>query len=383
MLFVAAFTFGQRGPFAASVDDGNSAGGSGTGICNDGFENIPTPAGGFPVTSNMGYRDTGIQGASKWHKGTDYATGCGTRIAGPPPGCQKLGGDATGTRGGYGHVATFDCGNNNAGQKIMIQYAHLQGANSYNANSNTITTGNSGVGGCHLDYIMTVGGKTVDAQCATGVVTSTYSYGNSSRKSGPLCPQSGQVNICDSAFGEQLRQHSDEKFSGSGGRNGYDIANGSTTGGGGGGGADSGNSVGDGFDAGDPVSVFQGTQNLPGGNAPITPRGPIEELGPGVNVLPEPDIGPEEEFNPAMLQPRCESSTCISQDHIDNAKHVNVADDKMQSYHDQILPPKDGNCAAPKETGVTAYRQVVGRFEKNPDAFCLNQGCVKVGQECQ
>ncbi len=329
----------------------------------------------------MGYRDTGIAGASKWHKGTDYATGCGTSIAGPPSGCQKIGGNATGTRGGYGHVATFNCGKNNAGQDIMIQYAHLQGANSYNANSNTITTGNSGVGGCHLDYIMTIGGKTVDAQCATGNVGGTYDYGNSSRKSGPTCPQSGSVNICDSAFGEQLRQHSDEKFSGSGGRNGYDIANGQTTSGGGG--ADSGTQNSEGFDAGDPISIFQGTQNLPGGDPIVPPRGPIEEPGPAPNTLAEPNVGPEEAFTPEALQPRCATSTCISQDHIDNAKHKNVADDKMLSYHDQILPPKSGNCPVPKETGVTAYRQAVGKYEKKPDTFCLNQGCVKVGQECQ
>lgn len=351
------------------------------GLCANGNANIPNPAPGYGITSNMGYRNLCERGAgSCWHKGTDYGTPCGARIPGPPPGCKKIGGSGTPRAGGYGFVARFDCGPNNAGQKIMIQYAHLQGSNSYNASSNTITTGSSGVGGCHLDYILTVGGKVVDAQCATGSVTGNYTYGRSSRKSGPQCPRSGQVNICDGAFGEQLRKHSDEKFSGSGGKNNYDIANGRTTPGGGGG---SSNQNEEGFDpSGQSTTVNQGTVSGPQSGSPSDPnRPPIEEeQRPDI---PEPTGPPEPPFDPSALRPRCQSTTCISQDHIDNAKHKNVQDDKVNSYV-KMLSAKEG-CEDEdlRKSNVTVYRQIEGEYENYPDAFCLRQGCGHVDEKCR
>lgn len=353
-----------------------------SGICADGNESIPYPAQRngqqYGITSNMGYRDTGIQGASKWHKGTDYATPCGTQIDGPPAGCQKTGGSGTGTRGGYGNVATFDCGPNNAGQKIMIQYAHLQGGNAYNASTNKITTGNSGVGACHLDYILTIDGKVVDAQCATGDVGGTYTYGNSSRKSGPQCPQSGAINICDPELGNALRQHSDEKFNGSGGRNNYDIQNGSTRGGGG---PDSGGQNSEGSEpTGSSTVIDQGTVSGPLVTPPAD-RPIIEE--PQRPDNPEPLAPISGKFNPTASKPRCKSSTCISQDHIDNAKHENVEDDKVQSYVDLLTHTEDCKETDLKRSDVTVFRQIEGGYENYPDAFCLRQGCAHVDNRCQ
>ncbi len=354
----------------------------GAGICEDGFENVATPAPTAGITSNMGYRSLCERGAgSCWHKGTDYGTACGTTIPGPPVGCTSLSGDRTPQAGGYGYTAKFDCGTNNAGKKIMIQYAHLQGPSSYNSSSNTIVTGNSGVGGCHLDYIMTVDGKVVDAQCATGNVTGAYTYGNSSRKSGPQCPQSGQVNICDPAFGDALRKHSDEKFAGSGGKNNYDIANGTTSDGGSNSGADP--SSQEGFDSGDPTTVLQGTQSGPQGGIPVPP-GPIEEPQPP--IYPEPQGDPEPKYDPTALKPRCQSSTCISQDHIDNAKHKNVQDDKVKSHVDLLTPTQACAEGDLQKTNVTVFKKDPDKasgLDEYDDAFCLRQGCAYVDKKCQ
>lgn len=357
---------------------------TGTGICDDGNESIPYPAQRngqeYGITSNMGYRDTGIQGASKWHKGTDYATPCGTQIDGPPEGCNHTGTNPQRNKAGkvvgYGWKSTFDCGTNNAGQKIMIQYAHLQGGNAYNAATNKITTGDSGVGACHLDYIMTIDGKVVDAQCATGDVGGTYTYGNSSRKSGPQCPQSGAVNICDPNFGNALRDHSDEKFNGSGGKNNYDIANGTTTGGG-----SNVNTEEEAFEpTGSSTVIDQGTVSGPLVTPPAD-RPIIEE--PQRPDRPEPLAPISGKFNPTALKPRCQSSTCISQDHISNAKHENVEDDKVQSYVDLLTHTEDCKETDLKKSDVTVFRQAKGGYEKYPDSFCLRQGCAHVDNQCQ
>lgn len=259
----------------------------------------------------------------------------------------------------------------------MIQYAHLQGPSSYSSSSNTIVTGNSGVGGCHLDYIMTIDGKVVDAQCATGINSGAYTYGASSRKSGPKCPAGN--NICDPAFGDALRKHSDEKFSGSGGKNNYDIANGTTSDGGSNSGADP--SSQEGFDSGDPTTILQGTEGGPQGGIPVPPA-PIEEPQP--TQYPEPTPTPAGPYNPTAAKPRCQNSTCISQDHIDNAKHKNVRDDKVKSHVDLLTA--EGGCKAEEDlqkTKVTVFRQGDGEYDKYDDAFCLRQGCAYVDKKCQ
>jgi hypothetical protein len=79
----------------------------------------------------------------------------------------------------------------------------LSGPNAYSQSTNTFTTGNSGAGGCHLDYIIAVDGVPIDAQCATGTpAPGGYKYGKSSDHHGAACPITGQpVNLCD---GENL-----------------------------------------------------------------------------------------------------------------------------------------------------------------------------------
>jgi hypothetical protein len=264
----------------------------------------------------------------------------------------------------------------------MIQYAHLQGGNAYNAATNQITTGNSGVGGCHLDYIITIDGKVVDAQCATGNVTGAYSYGNSSRKSGPQCPQSGNVNICDPAFGDALRNHSDEKFDNNG-RNNYDIENGTTSGGGSNTGSDPGGENQEGFDpAEESIVVNQGTVSGPISGTPGD-REPLEE--PQRENGEEPQGEAEAKLELEALKPRCESSTCISQDHINNAKHDNVKDDKVTSYVDLLIHTEECQETDLKKSGVTVFRQIEGGYDPEypDDAFCLRQGCAHVDKECK
>ena len=177
-------------------------------LCESGQGYLNRPAEGYGITSNMGPRN--CAGCSRNHPGTDYATPCGTQIAGPPPGCVQSGsrdGISDSAAGSYGNYLQFDCGTNTAGEQISIQYAHLSNAN-YNASTNLITTGQSGSGGCHLDYIVTIDSQTIDAQCSTGSVESgVYSYGNSSTRHNVACPVIGQPNLCDPAVTTQLVEH--------------------------------------------------------------------------------------------------------------------------------------------------------------------------------
>jgi len=194
-------------------------------LCDDNAGFIPRPAPTFGISSNMGPRNTGIAGASKNHRGTDYnlpgSADCGTQIPGPPAGCVKSG--ETNSNSGYGNTLKFDCGNG-----IKIQYAHLQ-TTDYNPSTNLITVGGSGVGsGCHLDYILTLDGKAVDAQCATGNLREEYSYGGSSTKHGQKCPFAAEVNLCDASVKQKLQEHSDAVFNGSG-ANDYEVKDGTTS----------------------------------------------------------------------------------------------------------------------------------------------------------
>ena len=315
----------------------------------------------------MGKRNIkGCSACSKNHKGTDYGTPCGTKLKGPPPGCKFIG---MAQRGGYGHTASFDCGNG-----VKLQYAHLQSANSYDPATNTITTGSSGVGtACHLDYVMTIDGQVVDAQCATGNASKErYIYGNSSTKHGKMCPHAGKQNLCDPAVREALKNHSKDVWGGS--PPSYDVKSGSTSGGP--------STQEGGTDQGTPVIVDNSNQS------PKDPEPPIEEPGPPPEEEKKDPTNPESPFNPEASKPRCDNSTCITDPMIENAKHKRVDDDKVKSHLEFILPPgtspAEGECKDPHQTGATVHRQTAeggyGQLKKYLDAFCTNQGCTYVNE---
>lgn len=333
-------------------------------MCDDGQGFIDRPAAGHGISSNMGPRDTGIPGASKNHKGTDYLTPCGTKIGGPPEGCVNMNGGAkTPQNGGYGYAAHFDCGNG-----IKIKYSHLQNANSYNPASNTITTGNSGVGGCHLDYIIEVNGTVVDAQCATGLVTGDHTYGNSSTKHGKQCPFSGAVNLCDSNVQNELRQHSNDVFNNSGANN-YNVPEGSTQNQG-----PAENS--ENTDTGTQV-INQGTQGKDGTggvNSNGNPYEVPEETGSPAEEQPPEQADGGEGYQDSGSQPRCDNSTCITRETIDIAKNKKTEYDKAESYKDYLS--SEGECQPPIKTGADVFHQEIGKYRKYPDSFCTNRGCV-------
>jgi murein DD-endopeptidase MepM/ murein hydrolase activator NlpD len=336
------------------------------GGCTLGYPATDTSGKTYGITSNMGKRNiAGCAACSKNHKGTDYGTPCGTKLKGPPKECKFMG---MAQRGGYGHTASFDCGNG-----VKIQYAHLQSANSYDPSTNTITTGSSGVGtACHLDYVMTIDGQVVDAQCATGnASTEVYYYGKSSTKHGQKCPIKGEINLCDPETREALKNHSKKVWSGS--PPGYDIKNGTTTGGPGG---------------GEQEGGTENTAATPDGQENENPQDeepPIEEPQPPPEETPIDPADPESPYNPEASKPRCDNSTCITQPMIENAKHKRVDEDKAKSHNNLILPPKEGECPEPHKTGVMVHRQTLegeyGKLKEYIDAFCTNQGCTYVNEE--
>lgn len=293
--------------------------------------------------------------ASLMHRGTDYDTNC-KPISGPPTSrCVKVFG---GTKGGYGNVLQFDCGDG-----IKLQYAHLASSN-YNATSNVISTGDTGVGSCHLDYIMTIDGKVVDAQCSTGSVGPQYTYGEGSDHHNEKCPHKGPVNLCDPTVKQELKDHAAKIFKGSDKAN-YVIGDGSTS------------PITQDKDheahAGPGTVVFQGTGGKDGTGG-VTPKdNPIEEKGKDPEEEEPEEPEPAEEYDPKASTPICDNSTCITQDTIDNAKHLRVKDDKVKTHLEYLTA--EGKCKDPIETGITVLRQKPGKIVEYPDAFCTNVGC--------
>jgi len=338
-------------------------------LCEDGKGYINTPDPANNVSSNMGgryiqqFEDDGTR-YSKNHPGTDYALGCGSQIPGPPPGCALSGSTAISadTQSGRGNQLFFDCGVNDAGQSIKLHYSHLQNAN-FNPTENLITTGNTGSGGCHLDFIMSVDGQTIDAQCSTGTVnTSVYQYGKSSTRHGATCPVSGQPNLCDSEVVNQLLDQ---------GRR-----------------------------------AREGTTNAPGvpdgpggGAAPAPPDGPTVAPPPGTpgftgydyETIPNygqggqtgtynRDVPPiRTPYVPPPHRNLCDTPTCITQDTVSIADHDFVRFDNVETDLDLIT--SEGTCLPPIETGVIVQRQIIGGLINYPDSFCLNKGCSYIEEE--
>ena len=329
-----------------------------------------------PISSNFGKRN--IPNGSTWHRGTDFCTPCGVEIAGPPPGCVNAeGGTTTSLRNGYGYTARFDCGNG-----IQIQYAHLQSANSYNPRSNLITTGGTGSGGkkvfgCHLDYVLTIDGKAVDAQCATGTSDGNYIYGNSSTRHNQQCPNNGKANLCDDATRQALRDHADRVFSGSDGQQNYDVTNGSTSSGGTSTNPDNVGTV----DTGPSTYVFLGTGTVGGGGPDVDEDVPDTDVGNDPEEEEDDPDDPADEYDQETSTPRCENSTCITTKMISTANNDEVDWKKVEANTDIIEPPKEGEeseCIDPRPTGFDVRKQIPGDRITYEDAFCTQQGCTYV-----
>lgn len=329
----------------------------------------------YGISSNTGYRTLCKTGKGSCnHKGTDYKTPCGTTIKGPPPGCKYIGSGGN-AKTGYGYWASFDCGNG-----VKVKYNHLQTPN-YNQANNTLVTGKTGKGtGCHLDYIITIDGKVVDAQCATGNAKTGragYTYGASSRQHGSFCPINGKPNLCDPNVRQQLKDQSDKAWGGK--APGYDVKSGKTT-----------NPPSGGGDTGDTEGEDTGTPDYPSPEPePPEDPGPIEEPQPPPEETPIDPGDPDSPFNPEASKPRCDNSTCITDPMIENAKHRRVDEDDVKSHLEWILPPgekpAEDECKDAHETGITVHKQVGGpgggQLKEYVDAFCTNQGCSYVNEK--
>ena len=348
-------------------------------LCSDGsgFLQDYNDFGG--VSSNMGVRRTEPSAdgphcphCSPNHPGTDYAIPPGTPIPGPPPECVLSNGQGGGSTlpyqgssstSGYGYRAQFDCGTNSAGQRIQIQYAHLQSANSYDPVANTLRTGDSGAGGAHLDYIITVDGTPIDAQCSSGTPSSSvYTYGASSVRHGAICPIEGQVNLCDPAATNALLEHANAARAG--------VTRGPNM-----------NSTG----GGAPPAPPNGTttvSNPVGTYTPNTTTGTVATDNPGefgLTPIDGYDRDLDEIQPPYVLPPialSCNTSTCITADTVMNAGNIGniyAPFDQIETEFDLIT--SDGTCLPPIQTGVQVRRQVQRGLFPYADRFCLNKGC--------
>ena len=91
-----------------------------------------------------------------------------------------------------------------------------------------------------------------------------------------------------------------------------------------------------------------------------------------------------QEDDGVLVDPPCETTTCISQEAIDIAKNKEAEYDKMNSYY-ELETHKEG-CVQPRPTGAVVYRQIFGELFLFFDSFCTNQGCepsVADGANCE
>ncbi len=374
--FIIAFLISCLGYSTLSYAQSMCSTGSGTGF-------IPKPASDQSITSNMGLRDLShIKDSdgnpirhTKNHPGTDYALPVGSAITGPPDGCvvseQVTGQDSAVS--GYGNYIIFDCGNNDAGENIKIQYSHLQ-TGQFDKSTNVIRSGTSGSGGAHLDYIMTVNGQTIDAQCSTGtVVLNTYQYGASSTKHGHACPIQGQVDLCKQENTSKLVAHGKEV------REGNTIAPKIAGGGGGAPSTPPDGSTGNGGTGNGGGGVFGGTGSPNGGG---TPGGPYVGGGGSGNYDREPDpVRPPYTF-PNADADLCDTPSCITNTMIDLSNQADVMQDTITTKFLNITG--DGTCLPASSTGNVVVRQGDGETETYFDKFCMNKGCSFVeGSGCQ
>ena len=80
---------------------------------------VYNPGSSFTKTSNYGPRNTGIPGASTFHRGQDFAASRGTPIQSAADGVVNY----SGTLAGYGNVVVVE--HNIAGEKVYTLYGHM------------------------------------------------------------------------------------------------------------------------------------------------------------------------------------------------------------------------------------------------------------------
>lgn len=218
-----------------------------------------------------------------------------------------------------------------------------------------------------MDIVMTIDGQVVDLQCATPSKSADQRYKKGCSNEEPVpCP--GCNDLCDKECREKLKEHGKKQL---GGATPYDIKPGSTQ-------------------SGDPKPNEEGGEDVSA--EPVGDTPPIPEPEPP-DPKPEDRPDPEEEkkdpgnpkspFNPDASKPRCDNSTCITQQHIENAKHERVDKDDKKTHLDRTQSPQEGG-ECPKKgtgTGVDVFR--TGKNETYKDGFCTNQGCTykKGGKE--
>ena len=80
-----------------------------------------------------------------------------------------------------------------------------------------------------------------------------------------------------------------------------------------------------------------------------------------------------------LVDPACESSTCISAETVDLAQHVAVEFEAWPTRLDLLLWEPEVPCALPQPTGASVHKQISRELEIFPDNFCTNQGCRPFG----
>jgi hypothetical protein len=111
---------------------------------------------------------------------------------------------------GYGYYMKFDCSTamGKPAGTVVLRYAHIGG---YNANTNQIIAGRSGIGSpganninAHIHYEAIVNGKFIDMECMWGSIVGRAPQ--QQKKKAP-CPNSAMANLCDQSQLTALVQH--------------------------------------------------------------------------------------------------------------------------------------------------------------------------------
>lgn len=109
---------------------------------------------------------------------------------------------------GYGYYMKFDCSEamGKPPGTVVLRYAHIGG---YNANTNQIITGRSGIAedgvqAQHIHYEAIIDGKFVDPECLWG---SVLGRSNIQQDKKVPCPNSAMANLCDQNQFNALVQH--------------------------------------------------------------------------------------------------------------------------------------------------------------------------------
>ena len=146
----------------------------------------------------------------------------------------------------------------------------------------------------------------------------------------------------------------------------------------------------------DIPEAYEVEDGLTGGAADDTVLGEAPAAAPAAEVTK--DESGQVVYNAVSRKPPCGTTTCITPQSIENARHAYVQKSAVKTYLKLFeLPEAEENetggedeeaaCKAPIKTGMTIFRQTLpeddnggpGILKNHNDGFCVNQGCVYFG----